>query len=150
MIGRAPPSHYDGPMPTESRHLSVRIARPAGEVYAWAVDPTHVPEWAPGLTTRIEQVDGRWFIDLGGERAEFAFAEWNPFGVLDHRVTMPSGEVFDNPMRVIPAGDGCEVVFTMRQAPGVSDEAFARDMGLVQADLERLKRIVEARYEGRA
>lgn len=127
----------------ESRHIAVRIARPADEVYAWVVDPTNVPAWAPGLTTHIEQVDGRWFIDMGGERAEFAFAERNPFGVLDHRVTMPSGEVYDNPMRVLPADDGCEVVFTMRQAPGVSDEDFARDMGLVRADLERLKRIVE-------
>jgi len=137
-------------MPIVSRHLSVWIDRPAEDVYDYVIDPAHVPEWAPGLTTRIEQVDGRWFIDMGGRRAELAFATRNPFGVLDHRVTMPSGEVFDNPMRVTPAGDGSEVVFTIRQAPGVSDEDFARDMGLVQADLDRLKRLVEARYPGRA
>ena len=132
-------------MPHETRHLSVSIDRPADEVYDYAVDPTHVPEWAPGLTRHIEQVDGRWFIDMGGERAAFAFAERNRFGVLDHTVTMPSGEVFSNPMRVIPAADGSEVLFTVRRGPGVSDEDFERDCGLVQADLERLKRIVEAR-----
>ena len=34
-------------------------------------------------------------------------------GVLDHDVTLPSGETVHNPMRVIPDGDGCEVVFTL-------------------------------------
>jgi hypothetical protein len=63
--------------------------------------------------------------------------------VLDHTVTMPSGETFYNPMRVIPAAAGSEVVFTVRRGPTVSDEDFARDLGLVQADLERLKALVE-------
>jgi hypothetical protein len=138
-------------MAPETRHLAVWIDRPASAVYAYASDPANVPSWAPGLTTRIEQVGGTWFIDMGGERAAFAFAEPNPFGVLDHTVTMPSGESFHNPMRAVPAGDdACEVVFTMRRQPGVTDEDWARDMGLVQADLERLKRLVEERYPGRA
>ena len=132
-------------MALESRHLSVWIDRPAADAYAFAVDPRNLPAWAPGLTSHVDEVDGQWFIDMGGERAGFAFAEPNPFGVLDHRVTMPSGEVFDNPMRVIPAADGCEVFFTVRRQPGVSDEEFARDTGLVQADLERLKGLLEAR-----
>jgi hypothetical protein len=34
-------------------------------------------------------------------------------------------------MPVIPDGDGCEVVFTLRRPPGMSDEDFARDAGLV-------------------
>jgi polyketide cyclase/dehydrase/lipid transport protein len=130
-------------MASESRHLSIWIERPADKVYAYASDPANVPSWAPGLTSHIEQVDGTWFIDMGGERAAFAFAEPNVFGVLDHTVEMPSGEIFYNPMRVIPAVDGSEVFFTVRRASGVSDEDFERDCGLVQADLERLKRLVE-------
>ena len=34
--------------------------------------------------------------------------------------------------------------FTLRRLPGVSDEDFARDAGLVQADLTRLKQVLEA------
>ena len=34
------------------------------------------------------------------------------FGVLDHEVTLPSGVTVLNPLRVVPDGDGCEVVFT--------------------------------------
>ena len=65
-------------------------------------------------------------------------------GVLDHDVTLPSGEVIYNPMRVVPHGDGSEVVFSVRRLPDMSDEDFARDAGLVQADLARLKHVLEA------
>jgi len=35
-------------------------------------------------------------------------------------------------------------VFTLRRLPGMSDEDFARDAGLVAADLTRLKQVVES------
>lgn len=47
-------------------------------------------------------------------------------------------------MRVVPDGDGCRVVFTPRRLPDMSDEDFERDAGRVQADLNRLKRVMEA------
>jgi hypothetical protein len=130
-------------MAVESRNLSVWIDRSADAVYEFVSDPANLPSWAPGLTNHVEQVDGEWFIAIGEERAGFAFAPANAFGVLDHTVTMPSGETFYNPMRVIPAAAGSEVVFTVRRGPTVSDEDFGRDLGLVQADLERLKALVE-------
>jgi hypothetical protein len=129
---------------SESRHVSERIDRRASEVYDFVVDPAHLPRWAPGLGGSVENVEGRWFVDTPGGRAGFAFVERNSYGVLDHYVTMPSGETFYNPMRVIPNGDACEVVFTVRRFPGLSDEEFARDAGLVRADLARLKRLLEA------
>lgn len=137
-------------MTTGSRYIAERIDRPADEVYAYAVDPAHVPAWAPGLGTAIENVDGRWYVDSPMGRVGFAFVERNPFGVLDHEVTLPSGEVIYNPMRVIPDGDGCEAVFTLRRMPGVSDEEFERDAEAVAADLARLKEIVERRARGSA
>jgi hypothetical protein len=47
-------------------------------------------------------------------------------------------------MRVVPIGDRCEVVFTLRRLPDMSIEDFERDAGLVQADLTQLKQVVEA------
>jgi hypothetical protein len=132
-------------MPSESRQLAERIDRPAADVYDYASDPAHLPEWAPGLGTAVENVDGRWFVETSSGRVGFAFVERNEYGVLDHNVTLPSGELVYNPMRVIPDGDCCEVVFTLRRLPGMSDEDFARDAGLVQADLTRLKHVLENR-----
>jgi hypothetical protein len=56
---------------------------------------------------------------------------------------LPSGEIIYNPVRVISDGSGCEVVFTLRRLPGMSDEEFARDANAVAADLTRLKRVLE-------
>jgi hypothetical protein len=78
-------------------------------------------------------------------RVGFAFAERNAFGVLDHEVTLPSGDVIYNPTRVIPDGDGCEAVFTLRRLPRMSDEEFERDAQAVAGDLARLQHIVEGR-----
>ena len=131
-------------MPSESRQISEWIDRPAGDVYDFASDPANVPRWAPGLGTSVENVDGKWFVETGSGRVGLAFAERNTFGVLDHKVTLASGEVIYIPMRVVPYGDGSEVVFSLRRLPEMSDEEFARDAGLVQADLTRLKHVLEA------
>ena len=131
-------------MPSRSRFISEWIDRAAADVYEYASDPANLPHWAPGLGSSVENVDGQWFVETSEGRVGVAFAPANAYGVLDHEVTLPSGDVIYNPMRVVPDGDGCEVVFSLRRLPDMSDEDFARDAGLVQADLTRLKRVLEA------
>ena len=130
-------------MAAESRHISVDIDRPVEAVYAYAADPAHLPEWALGLCTAIELVDGRWVAEGGMGRMVIRFAPPNPFGVLDHDVTVDTGETFHNPMRVLPNGDGAEIVFTMRRQAGVTDADFDRDAAAVRADLTALKQLLE-------
>jgi len=128
-----------------TEHVTVAIARPADTVYAYASDPAHLVAWAAGLTTAtLEPVDGRWVTDSPMGRITIDFAPPNEYGVLDHDVTMPSGETVYNPMRVIADGDGCEVVFTVRQRPGMSDAEFAADIAAVRADLETLRDLMES------
>jgi hypothetical protein len=131
-------------MHSESRHVSEWIDRPAADVYEYASNPANLPNWAPGLGRSVENVDGQWFVETDSGRVGVAFAERNAYGVLDHDVTLPSGEVINNPMRVVPRGNGSEVVFSVRRLPDMTDEEFARDAGLVQADLTRLKHVLEA------
>jgi len=68
----------------------------------------------------------------------------NPYGVIDHDVTLESGETFHNPVRVLPHDDGAEVVFTFRRQDWMSDADFDRDSQAVLADLMALKDRVEA------
>ena len=74
-----------GRMSAESRHVGERIDRPADEVYEYVVDPANIPEWAPGLGSGVENVDGRWFVDTSMGRVGVAFADRNAFGVLRPR-----------------------------------------------------------------
>lgn len=131
-------------MTLHSRHLSEWINRPADEVYDYASDPVNLPEWAPGLGSAVEKVGQEWFVETGMGRVGFAFVERNDHGVLDHDVTMPSGETVHNPMRVIRDGGASEVVFTLRRLPEMTDAEFERDAKAVSADLARLKRVLES------
>jgi hypothetical protein len=132
-------------MTSRSRHISERIARPADEVYDYAADPASLPQWAPGLGSSVEKIDGQWFVETPQGRVGFAFVQRNEYGVLDHYVTVPSGEVVYIPLRVIADGSGSEVVFTLRRRPGMSDQDFKADADAMAADLSRLRQVLEAR-----
>jgi uncharacterized protein YndB with AHSA1/START domain len=128
---------------SESLHLSTYVDRPAREVYDFVVDPAHLPQWAAGLATGIEERGGRWFADSPMGQVEVRFAPENPYGVLDHDVTLPDGTVTRNPVRVLADGDGCEVVFTLRRRAGMSDEQLGTDATVVRSDLARLRALLE-------
>ncbi|MFD9828058.1 SRPBCC family protein [Tsukamurella tyrosinosolvens] len=130
-------------MTEESRHISVVIPRPAAEVYAFARDPENLVRWAAGLATGV-RFDGDDLLTdspMGEVRVRFAAA--NPFGVLDHDVTLPDGTVVNNPLRVLVHPDGAEVLLTVRRL-GASDADFDRDCATVLADLERLRSVMLA------
>ncbi|MFF1711992.1 SRPBCC family protein [Streptomyces sp. NPDC058268] len=129
----------------ESRHLSVRIDRTAADVYAFASDPANLPAWAHGLGEAVEQRGGEWVAESSPMgRVVISFVPRNDLGVLDHHVTLPSGQTVYNPVRVIADGKACEVVFTIRRQPEASDAEFERDASTVVADLTRLKGLLES------
>ncbi|MFK4069886.1 SRPBCC family protein [Streptomyces sp. NPDC029674] len=128
-----------------SRHLSTYIDRTVNDVYAYASDPANLPAWARGLGESIEKIEDHWVAESSPMgRVVVTFAPHNELGVLDHDVTLPSGETVYNPVRVIASGAGSEVVFTLRRGPGMSDTEFERDVGMVAADLARLKELMES------
>jgi uncharacterized protein YndB with AHSA1/START domain len=130
--------------PMRSRHLSQVIRRPPAEVYAFAFDPANLPLWAAGLVQADVRQDGQdLVVDTPDGRIVIRFVAPNDFGVLDHEVTTPDGVRTLNPFRVLPHPQGSEVLFTVRQL-ALSDAEFERDTGMVQADLDRLRDLLEA------
>ncbi|MHA7145584.1 SRPBCC family protein [Arthrobacter sp. TmT3-37] len=126
----------------KSRHVSRVINAPVDVIYEYASNIDNLPAWAAGLAQSEVVRDGdTLFVESPMGRVEVQFVEQNRFGVLDHDVTLPSGTVVTNPVRVLSHPDGAEVVFTVRQIE-LDDEEFARDVSLVEADLERLDRQV--------
>lgn len=124
-----------------SEHISVVINRPAADVYAFAADPVNLPRWASGLAqSRVEQDGDSWVVDSPMGRVSFRFAAPNDFGVLDHDVTLPSGDVVTNHMRVISHPEGAEVIFSLRQLG--SEAEFEQDAAMVRADLAALRELL--------
>jgi hypothetical protein len=128
---------------SESQHLSTYIERPAAEVYAYVVDPANLPIWATGLSGSIEQREGRWFAESPMGDIEVSFVPENPYFVLDHEVRLSDGTTFNNPMRVIGNGTGCEVVFTLLRREDQSDDDYEADATAIRTDLATLKELLE-------
>lgn len=131
-------------MVVKSRHVSTVVHRPASEVYDYAADPDHLPEWAAGLAQgEVAREGDTLIVDSPMGQVRVRFVPPNQYGVLDHDVTLPTGTVVTNPVRVLEHPDGAEVLFTVRQIE-LSDEELERDVRLVQDDLARLKAVLEA------
>lgn len=88
------------------KHITITIKRSPNDVYAFASNPANLPQWAAGLSgASIIQSGSHWISESPMGQVKIKFAERNKFGVLDHDVTLPSGEVNHNPFRVIPNSD---------------------------------------------
>lgn len=126
-----------------SEHVSRVIAASPEVVYAFAAQPDNLALWAGGLAKSEVRRRGECLVvDSPMGEVTVAFTPQNEFGVLDHQVQLPSGEVVNNPLRVLPHPDGAEVVFTVRQL-GLTDAEFERDAATVAEDLETLKPLIE-------
>ena len=116
------------------------------EVYDFASDPANLAKWASGLGS-IRKSGKDWISDSPMGKIKIEFAKKNKFGVLDHDVTLESGEMFHNPMRVVPNGSGSEVTFTLIRQSGMSDKSFMEDAKTVEKDLGILKSLLEEEKE---
>ncbi|MEO8417557.1 MAG: SRPBCC family protein [Methylophilaceae bacterium] len=127
----------------KSKTIVVSIAVSAAAVYEFASNPENLPRWVPSFCKSVTQTNGDWVMQSPTGPVTFRFVENNPFGVLDHSVRLPSGLEIHNPMRVIPNGEGSEVIFTLFQTSNMNDEQYAQDAKLVVQDLRTLKRVLE-------
>ncbi|AZG44698.1 SRPBCC family protein [Gordonia insulae] len=121
-----------------SRHVSLVIPASAQEVYAFAADPDNLAAWAAGLAAGVRRDGDLLIADSPMGEVTVHFAPPNPFGILDHDVTLPDGSVVSNPLRVIDHPEGAEVVFTVRQRD-MTDDQFDADCDAVARDLTALR-----------
>lgn len=132
-----------------SHHVSRVIPASCEAVYDVASDIGNLPAWAAGLAqSDVVQDGGVLVVGSPMGRVEVRFVERNRFGVLDHDVTLPSGTVVTNPMRVVSHPEGSEVIFTVRQIE-LGDEEFERDIRMVEEDLDRLAVLVSTSCSAR-
>ncbi len=127
----------------ESRVVSQAVNADAARAYAFARREENLPAWASGLAAGVQHVGGRWFADSPMGRVEIEMAPDNPYGVLDHKVTLPDGQVVHNALRVTPNNEGCIFVFVVLRMAGSDEKAFAADVSHVEKDLRALAQLLE-------
>jgi carbon monoxide dehydrogenase subunit G len=124
--------------------VHISILAPPKSVIAFLSDMENWKTWAPWVHSVTRFSGGDWKLETEAGPMKVRFVEPNSLGVLDHEVTVASGMVVLNSMRVLPNGDGSELVMVVFQSPRVSTEQFDRDVQAVTDDLARLKPAAEA------
>lgn len=125
--------------------LSVSIQRPAKDVYEYAANPENLSKWASGLSkAKVARAGDWWVAESPMGQVKIQFAEKNAFGVMDHDVMLPNGEVFHNPFRVVKNGGGSELIFTLYRQPQMDDAAFEADAQMIRQDLAKIKSLLES------
>ena len=125
--------------------LSISIASPPSAIAAFVADPRNLPQWAGGFAHAVRQVGDEWRVETAEGEVGLRFSGPVEHGILDHVVTLaPDLQVYV-PMRVVPNEQGSEVMFTLFQPPAMTEHRLQQDIALVQADLQRLKQVMESR-----
>jgi hypothetical protein len=124
--------------------VHISILTPPEQVVAFLGDMNNWPTWAPWVRSVSRSSTRDWTLQTEAGQMKVHFVEQNPFGVLDHQVTLESGMTVLNAMRVVPNGSGTELVMVVLQSPGASDEDFERDVRAVRDDFARIKSVAEA------
>jgi len=125
-----------------SRIIHISIERDWREVYAFMADHERMPLWATGLSSGLTRDGDDWIAPGPLGNARVRFAADNEFGVVDHLVTLDNGAQINNALRVVPNGEGAEVMFVLLRQPEMSDAQFAEDAEWVERDLAALKSIL--------
>ena len=117
-------------------------ARPA-QVIEFLADPRNLPRWAVGFAKGVRRDGERWVVTTGSGEVDIRIVTDPDSGVVDFHLSPAPGIEAIAASRVIACGDGTEYVFTQVQAPGMSDEVFAKNVQAVVHELTVLKALLE-------
>ncbi len=128
----------------ETRTLTVTIDAPYEVVTADLADPARHLEWAteffagPGR----QQEDGSVIamVPMMGGEVRFQVAGDPKAGIID-LLLAPVGAPYGPPLpvRIVPNGDGADVLWTLARMPGADDEAWEQGLESMNRELFALK-----------
>ena len=129
----------------KSKTVSISINCKPEKIYKFASDLRNFPEWAKTFCRAVKKSKGKWIVETPQGPVVIRLAKKNGFGILDHYISPSAGVEVFVPVRVVPNASGSEVIFTVFQQANMTNESFKNDIALVEKDLKRLKRVMEAK-----
>lgn len=128
-------------MRADTKTISID-ADPAA-VVQFLADPQNLPRWAVGFAKSVRREADRWRVKTASGEVGLRIAADPGSGVVDFWISPAPGIEGLAASRVVGRGRGSEYIFTQFQAPGMSDDAFARSVDAVAHELTVLKALME-------
>jgi hypothetical protein len=127
---------------------SISIAAPPETALELLSDAKRLPDWAPAFARAVEPAGPDWLIDSGGSQLRIHVRVSLEYGTVD--LLRPEDPRRGARMRVLNNEDGSVLLFTLVFPIGVDDEAIARQMATVEAELRTVRDLCEAQVSGGA
>jgi hypothetical protein len=124
---------------TLSRGITVGAA--PGAVLDLLEDPAALPRWAPGFADRVRPgARDRWLVESGGRELEIRVRVVREAGTVDLLGTVEERGLF---MRVLPSGQGSEVLFALVLPEDTPAPALARQIAVLDGELKTVRTLCE-------
>jgi hypothetical protein len=156
MVGSTPRTTASGPAgrpehragggqltPMRSATLTITIAAPRDDVFAFLADGANLPAWASNFAPAIRPNGDGWIVNQGAVEIGLEIPANRELGTVDLHITLPSGARRAVYLRVLPNGEGAEVLFTLFHSDLRTDDDIARQNDEVAEELRRVKAIFE-------
>jgi hypothetical protein len=131
-----------------SHTQTVTIQASPDAVYAFVVDPRHLPRWASTFAPEIQPApDEHWSVPSPAGEIYIRYDADPLRRTVDFhmRPALPKpGLEGLSASRIVPNGPNAEYVFTMFQFEGMPEEVWQGQLEELPRELERLKQAVEA------
>ena len=122
---------------------TISINAPPDEVLTYLETPENLPRWAVGFAKAVRPDGDAWIVETRAGEMRLRVQADPRTGVVDFHMTPAPGIEVLAASRVIARGAESEYVFTQFQAPGMSDDAFAKSVQALRHELTVLKALLE-------
>lgn len=109
-------------------------------------DPRRLPDWAPAFARSVRRAGEDWLVATGAGEARVRVVVAPDQGTVDLLdAGRPTRGAF---LRVLPNGEGSELVFTLFFPDDTAEPAIAQQMATVEGELQAVRSLCTA-GEGR-
>ena len=127
----------------KAKTYSTTIACDPKKAFDFIAQPENLPRWATGFCRKIVRDAQHWIVDSPQGKIRMRYVTDEKTGVIDFYMSPAPGVEGLAASRVVPNGKEAEYLFTLFQAPEVSDELFEKQGQVLQEELANLKSILE-------
>jgi hypothetical protein len=131
---------------TRSDTRSITIEAPPSVVFEFVADPANLPYWAVGFCRSIRHhSQDRWLVTTASGEISMWYETNETTGTIDFRFSPRDGVEAAAFSRVVSNGHGSEYIFTQFQLEGMPNEVFEGQIRALEAELQVLRGLINAR-----
>jgi uncharacterized protein YndB with AHSA1/START domain len=120
-----------------SETRTVSIAAPPRAVLDVVGDPRRFPDWAPAFARSVRPEGDDWLVNSGAGERRIRVVVAPDQGTVDLLdAGRPTRGAF---LRVLPNGEGSELVFTLFFPDGTAEQAVIQQMAVVEDELRAVR-----------